>query len=60
MKNLHRQLSRDVSCLNNKFKRYCLNACIKDKKVINFSPGPTQIPVLDLLYEKQVYSFIPY
>ena len=51
MKNLHRQLSRDVSCLNNKFKRYCLNACIKDKKVINFSPGPTQIPVLDLLYE---------
>ena len=62
MKNLHRQLSRDVSSLNNKFEGYCLNACIKDKKVINFSPGPTQIPVpvLDLLHEKSVYGVTPY
>jgi len=62
MKNLVRQLSRDVSSLNNKYEGYCLNACSKDKKVINFSPGPTQIPVpvLDLLYEKSVYGVTPY
>ena len=48
--------------LNNKFEGYFLNACNKDKKVINLSPGPTQIPVpvLDLLYEKSVYGVTPY
>lgn len=62
MKNLAKSVSKNKLNLNSNYEGFSLNAFNKDKRVINFSPGPGQIPieVLDKIYDKSVYGVTPY
>ena len=62
MKILTKSLSKNMLNLNSCYEGFSLNAFNKDKRVINFSPGPGQIPieVLDKLYNKCIYGVTPY
>ena len=61
---MKKRICPSLKKLNNKYDGYALNAYLKNKKVVNFSPGPTQLPTFildqiknDLFSKNEKYAY---